>query len=203
MGNYTITISALAGIGKHKKRWSTAVDLIENFNFTEAEAEEIKQLIEAGGNRLPSSFIKQANEWANYILSDTFQISVGDRTVDFPRYVLHELVSESDIKEDSPWQPADTVPPNELVLIRYYKGGSSYRTRVSGAYIIIEAKYIPPLPAPWWNPVQYKCECPFDGDEWVDALGRLLVSCKTKNPKNYVTHWMPKPTEPESFAYEA
>jgi hypothetical protein len=76
------------------------------------------------------------------------------------------------------WRPISSAPDDGThILIRYFKGGSSNRTRVSKTYIVIEG-YL-------------------EDGAWWDALDRLIVACGCKNPKNFVTHWMPMPEEPE------
>jgi len=115
----------------------------------------------------------------------------------------------------SEWQPIETAPENEYILIRYYKGGKSYRTKVTKEYIITQAKanpiyehaeplninnifnqcrYFTTSPEPW-NAEHITVKTDFV--EWVDGLHRLITNTSSKVQKNYVTHWMPLPEPPE------
>jgi hypothetical protein len=117
----------------------------------------------------------------------------------------------------SEWQPIETAPENEYILIRYYKGGKSYGTKVTKEYIVTQAKakpiyehseplninnifnfrrYLTTSPEPW-NAEHITVKTDFV--EWVDGLHRLITNTSSKVQKNYVTHWMPLPEPPEEM----
>jgi len=95
------------------------------------------------------------------------------------------------------WQPIDTVPENTPVIIRYFKGGKNWRTTVTDVPIITQAtlkvsktiKYMGVDP----NTNQQIFDKDYVQKEWIDGLGRLIVTLDCKNPKNFVTDWMPIP----------
>ena len=88
-------------------------------------------------------------------------------------------MNKTDSNQIIGWQPIETAPNNERVLLRYYKGSQTGRTRITKTYIVTEAVY-------------------FNRNGiWNDALGRLICMDSAKSKKNIPTHWMPMPPDPE------
>jgi hypothetical protein len=98
------------------------------------------------------------------------------------------------------WQPIETAPENTPILIRYYKGGKNWRTRVSDVPIITQAELTVRTGIKFMGNDPVTKQQIFDQNyvyrSWYDGLARLITECDTKNPKNFVTHWMPLPEEP-------
>jgi hypothetical protein len=101
------------------------------------------------------------------------------------------------------WQPIETAPKNEPILIRYLKKGKSSRTHVCNKWIVTQAIAKPLFLHIYKNYNAYvNTDVPWDDEltvtptdfvEWVDGLDRLIVNTSSQKIVNQVTHWMPIP----------
>lgn len=112
--------------------------------------------------------------------------------------------------KNTDWQLIETAPLNQPILILYYKGGKGSRTRVSGEWVITQARGAPVYRhmSNTWNEPYYRtanepwdnCTCePTNYVEWSDHLDRLIVNTSSKVIKNKVAYWMPLPDFPEDL----
>lgn len=94
------------------------------------------------------------------------------------------------------WQPIATAPRDGThILIRYYKKGKGWRTRVSREWIVTEAFYVPPRFYDWDKEKKH----PVSG-KWLDALQRLICDEGAAKSSSIVAYWMPMPPEPKETA---
>mgnify|MGYP003338993957 CR=1 FL=1 len=98
-----------------------------------------------------------------------------------------------DVYEEKP--PVDTY-----VLIRYHKKEGRYKSS-SDRYCVTEAKLTPITVTTHfidYKGVEHEYTKPLvSGDQWMDYADRLIMDLKADKSRNFVTHWMPLPEEPE------
>lgn len=111
------------------------------------------------------------------------------------------------------WQPIESAPKNEPILIRYLKKGKSSRSQVWNEWIVTQAigkklflhsyeinndinqhtyNSYRDTDEPWSDEDAWTVT-PTEYVEWVDGLDRLIVNTSSQKIVNQVTHWMPIP----------
>jgi len=100
------------------------------------------------------------------------------------------------------WQPIETAPLDTPILILYFKGGKTSRTRVCKRWVITEAIGAMLYEHVTWRGSLYYSSSLLGWDgvsegaptkyvEWSDHLERLIVNTSSKVQKNIVKYWKP------------